>query len=258
MLNRFIPLIFTFLFSFQALGAEKINIGIIEDDFFTRTDSVVTIRALIPHDTQIIAVVDASTQFESKTMTIAPLYSISWVNNDFNCYSQQNILATVICGSKIVDKNILKPNEFPYTFIKESEFQTGDLLPGKTIKVVKTKEYTRPDGSVYRKLEDDLYSLTMNRVAVSLGQQSVCTREWTIISQWKQKLRHCRTFYNAQDIYHITLKQMLHKDLIITGSEPEEIARVFIHKELKLSHVEQEVPDCGSLGRSLPQGIVLI
>jgi hypothetical protein len=258
MKNSLTVLFFTILLVWQGITAEHVNIGMVDNPFFTRTDSVVTIRSLIPHDTQIIAVVDASTEFETKTMTIAPLYSKSWVNNDYNCTARENILATLVCGSKIVDKNILRDIEVPYTFVKESEFQTGDLSPGKTVKVVKTKEYTRPDGSLYRRLEEDLYSLTMKRESVDLGLMSVCGKEWTIISQWKQKLRHCRSFYTANDIYHITVKQMLKEGLILTGSKPEEIARVFIQRELKFSYVDQESPECGSLGRSVPGGVVLI
>lgn len=252
MKNYLLTILCFLIVTFNALSTEKTNIGIIDDEFYKSEFTVVSIRALIPHDTKIIAVVDGSSNHDIRTMTVEPLFSRSWVFHDGRLCEQEKIHATVICGSKIVEKDILRENEVPYLFLKESEQRTGELLPGRTIEVLKTREYTRPsDGSLFRKVEGALYSLEMKRVVVYIGEESVCNREKNIISQWEKKLRHWCHFYDASDVYHITYKTMLTGGLKLTPSEPEEIEKILITRELKIKRSDQEGPHCGSLGRSV-------
>lgn len=232
------------------------TIGIIEDKFFKLTNSAISIRTIIPHDDHYMVVVDASTEYENKTTSIRPFFSKSWVHDDDKLFSQEQVLVTVMCGDKVIEKKQTLDVKFPYVFIKSIEENNGILTVQHAVTVYNISEYERCDKSTFRLKGKAIHDLTLKEEKIVAPQISICQKEWSIISQWQKKLRHYRTVYTAEDVYQITSKTLYnHSGYLAT---PEEISRVFVRKELKVHHIDPDVPECGSVGRQIPASTFIV
>jgi len=248
-------LVLVSLLSFNCIAAE--NIGVIEDPFFKSVDSVVSIRSLIPHDTKIMALVDASTVLENRSMSIVPFYTKTWIHDDDKMISKEKISATVICGVKELTKDFLREQEFPYLFMREVEDKNGNLTIGGRVTYYKIKEYQRPDQTLCRIMGDALYDLELKEERTSAGYVSVCIQEWEEFTQWKFKVRHRTNLYTSDDVYHVTTKIPYTLGMQDTPKNSI-VSKVYYRKEIKFNSQQAEGPSCGTAGKCIPTGYVVI
>lgn len=253
-----ISFIFGMLFALlspNAKGAE--GIGVIEDEFFKDQHTIVSIRELVPHDTIIMAIVDATTNEKTQTLSIQPFFTKTWLHDDHHKSSQCQINTSVICGHRKLDKVFLKEQEYPYVYMRELEENSGVLTLGGRVTTYLIKEYKREDGSIFREKGEALFDLEMREERVGASDVAVCFKEWVITSQWQRKTRHARHVYSAVDVYHTTIKITYGLTLKIS-KEPELLKKDFYRKELTYKHDDPETPECGNNGGDLPAGCIII
>lgn len=255
-MSKFIKSLILLVFTLNCYATE--NIGIINDDFFTHPDTVVSFRSLIPHRDGYMAIIDGSSTKETKTLPVSPFWKSIFVHNDVNKTSDELIEATVLCGTNKLERSLTLKRAIPYFYVRDVEERTGELIVGATVSVILFKEYKRAgDNSIFRDREDKLYDLKMSLERIVAPDVTVCFKEWVITSQWKRKTRHSRRHYSAMDVYHITTKYPIPFGGL-TNVAPEEISREYIRKELKYKSIEMEGPECGTNGGNLPSKAIIM
>jgi hypothetical protein len=253
---KLLIIIWALTLSSMSKGAEPI--GIIEDTFFKDPETIVTIRELVPHDNILLAVVDGSATYDSRTTSVKPFCEKTWEYHDDLLYSLEKWNATILCGTKKLEKSHLKDQQHPHVLVRTYEDKAEEPSLDKIVTIYKMTEYTRADGSIYRKQGDAVCDLMMSIERRPSSDVSQCTKEWTITSQWQRKLRHSRRHYSAEDVYHIIRR--IPKGLTMTGNNDREniVEERFIRKELKFKTFEADTPECGTNGGNLPAGSVVI
>lgn len=234
------------------------HVGIINDEFFTHPDTIVTFRSLIPHDATYMAIIDGSNQTLTRTISLVPFHNKVWTHDDVAKNSRPTVKATVLCGTRTLLKDLVLDQVSPYIYLQDIEEKTGELLLGGRVTFYMIKEYRRfADDSIFRERLGALYDLTLTEERVAISDVAVCTKEWTITSQWQRKTRHRRTHYTAQDVYRITTKYP-HPGIGAFVIPPaEEMSRVRVKTVLKFKSHEAESPECGNNGGNLPLGAVI-
>lgn len=256
MKNLIKSMIIALLFVYPALCTE--DIGIINDDYYTHPDTIVSFRSLIPHDRGYMAVVDGTTTALTKTKSLVPFFKSIFVFHDETKLADEIIEATVLCGTRTLERSITLKRGVPYTFLRDVEEKTGELIVGGTQTVMLIKEFQRPgEGGIFRENIKSLYDLKMTREIIGVSDVAVCVKEWVITSQWQRKTRHKRTHYSAIDVYHVVTK-FPYVLGVVNGTGSEEISRTFYRKELKFKCTEAESPECGNNGGLLPTGSVVV
>jgi len=250
MLNKLVILLVSFINGCYC--AEKV--GIIDEDFFKEVGTIVSIRNVVPHDNHFMAIVDATTSYDSRTTSLIPFYIKTWEHDDVKKVSKCKILATVICGTKTLEFTLPLKEEVPYHYLRDVEDKTSELTLGSTVTFYCIKEFERADKTIFREKGLSLYMLTLKEERAASHDVSVCFKEWTITSQWQRKTRHSRRIYSAIDIYHTTLKRMCN----VTGSDDEIINKELVRKELTFKNVDAESPECGTCGGNLPNKAIII
>ena len=223
------------------------HIGVLNDGFFARGDTVVTMRAIIPHENGYRALLDASSEHRSETTSVSPFIAQTYVNDDVSRTSRLKINATVVCGAKYITGELLRDQLIPYVLVREFENNPDEPRLGVPVFIYHYQEYRRPDNTLFNVRGAQIYTLELLEETLNTGTVSVCEKEWNIISQWKQKLRHQRRLYHSSEIYRILRRKPMN-----AGAPWEEISRNSVRKELRYWQVEAEVPECGTLGRSIP------
>jgi len=233
-------------------------LGIINDPFFTHPDTIVTFRSLIPHEDKYMAVIDGSTTDETRSTSLVPFFKNVYIANNEKKSSDHMIEATVLCGTRTLERSMTLLRGIPYVYLRDIEEKSGELTVGGTVTFSLYKEYKRAGEEVpFREHVRSLYDLKMTLERVSATDVAVCVKEWTITSKWQRKTRHKRNHYSAMDIYHIITKYPSSAGNI-TAQPPEELSRFFVRKELRFKTTEAESPECGNNGGNLPAGAVII
>lgn len=259
MKKTFLALIITLLTSQLTFAAQKADVtGIINDEFFTHPDTIVSFRQLIPHDNGYMAVIDGTTTGDNRTISGKPFWKRIFVHNDEKKSSDELIEATVLCGTHTLERSLTLLRAIPYTFLKDTEEFGGQLLVGGTVTYYLIKQYERPgDKSIFREKGKALYELKMTLDRTPAPEISVCYKEWNIISKWQRKTRHARRHYTSHDIYHIITKYPSAEGMV-TAPPSEIMSRTLIRRELTFKCDQAESPECGTHGGNLPTGTVII
>jgi len=250
-------LFFICLLTLQTTAMDAV--GIINDEFFTHPDTIVTFRSLIPHQDSYMAIIDGTTKTENRTKSLVPFFTRTWEHDDVALASHPRIDSTVLCGTRTLTKNLISPQTFPFLFLREIEDKTGELIMGGRVTYYKIREYRRHgDESLFRQQGVPIYDLGLTEERVGGPDVAVCTKEWNITSKWERKTRHRRTHYTSMDVYRITTKYPAPVGLMLAAPTPEEMSRVKVKTELRFKCLEEESPECGNNGGNLPPGAVLL
>ena len=231
------------------------TVGVSNDEFFIKASTKLNIKSLVEHEGRIRAVLEGTGPLNTKTATLEPLVTRTWLHDDKNRHSVQVIHATVLCGDKTVEKEVTFPQKYPYQFQQTLVEKYEEVMVGQTVTVYGCNEYKRQDGSLYRLLMPALYDLSLIEKAELIGSGSICIKEREEFTQWKLKTRHVRNHYDIFEVYHLLVKTRLP---INSTLEIEEVSKTLVCRRLKFKCSQNDGPECGSLGKSAPAGYVFV